>query len=134
MNASRMIANLVVVMVLCCARPLSTVAEDASRIDIEVTVRHLNGREEVFGREVAKLDIVLAPDGSIKYVHMVLLTDGEKDTHLWYNYANLAGLRYRFLAITGKGKVSVKQISGFEPEVKEGVKQKSPVVSVDDFK
>lgn len=134
MNTSRMIATFLVVSVVLCALPLAAMADNTLPMDIEVTVRHLDGTVEVFGREVAKLDLVLAPDGTIKYVHMTLLTDGEKDTHLWYNYANLAGLRYRFLAITGKGKVSVKQISGFEPEAKEGLQKKSPVISVDDFK
>ena len=70
------------------------------RFDVEVTVRHLDGKEETFKKEVASLELIVTPDGSIRYVHLILIGGTEKDTHLWYNYNNIASLRYRFLHIT----------------------------------
>jgi hypothetical protein len=102
--------------------------------DIEVTVRHLDGKEETFKKEVASLELIVTPDGSIRYVHLILIGGTEKDTHLWYNYNNIASLRYRFLHITGKGKVAIKQITPFESRPAPGIAEKIPQVEVDDYK
>jgi hypothetical protein len=82
--------------------------------DIEVTVRHSGGNVETFGREVVMMEIIVDQAGQIHMVHMVLVGGTEKDTHVWYNFANLASLRYRFLHITGKGKVRIRQLQGLK--------------------
>ena len=102
--------------------------------DIEVTVRHLDGSVETYSREVATLELVVDASSEIRYVHMVLVSGREKDTHCWYNYRNLAGLTYRFLAITGKGKVSLKQLGTFDVLATKGLRTKIKQVSVDDYK
>lgn len=103
--------------------------------DIEVTVRHTDGSIEKFGKEVASLDIVVDEYGRIQMVHMIVVGGTEKDTHVWYNFANVAGLKYRFLQITGKGKVRVKQVKGFT--LTPGDKTLKPSINgieVDDYK
>lgn len=105
-----------------------------SSADIEVVIRHVDGSEERFGENVAQLDLVVGPGAQIQYVHMILLTGQEKDTHAWYNYRNLAGLTYRFLAITGKGKVKVKQLGSFDVKARTGLQTKIPLLSIDDYR
>lgn len=102
--------------------------------DLVVTIRHLDGTVERFGQEIASMDIVVAPDSSIRYVHLVLVTGAEKDTHAWYNYDQIAGFRYQFTSITGKGKVRVKQLGEFQAAERAGMQETIPVVGVEDFK
>jgi hypothetical protein len=52
----------------------------------------------------------------------------------WFNYENLASLKYRFLAITGKGKVKVRKLAAFETQPTTGLKPKIGEIEVDDFK
>ena len=103
--------------------------------DIEVTVRHIDGKVETFGKEVAELEIIVDESGRMHMVHMVLVSGTEKDTHLWLNYANLASLKYRFLHITGKGKVRVRQLQGFKTTANEkALRPNVGAVEVDDYK
>ncbi|OGV68484.1 MAG: hypothetical protein A2340_00785 [Lentisphaerae bacterium RIFOXYB12_FULL_60_10] len=102
--------------------------------DIEVIIRQANGKTDTFSKEVASMEIVMAPGGEIRYIHLILMTNGEKDTHCWYNYANLTSLQYRFLAVTGKGKVNVRQIDQFDTVNEAGVPAKVPVIRPDDYK
>jgi hypothetical protein len=103
-------------------------------VDLLVEIRHLNGDVEKFGQEIAGMDIVVAPDSSIQYVHLVLVTGAEKDTHAWYNYRQLAGFRYQFKSITGKGKVKIKQLGRFPVIEKTGMQESIPTIEIDDFK
>lgn len=121
-------------MAACGAEPEK--ASESFVQDIEVTVRYMDGKSEVFGKEVAQLDIVVDELGRINMVHMVLISDKEKDTHVWYNYANLAGFKYRFLHITGKGKVQIRQLQGFKVNASDSRSAKSGVggVEVDSYK
>ena len=116
------------------APPDGDSAKTVSTTDIEVVIRHVDGSEERFGENVAQLDLVVGPNAQIEYVHMILVTGQEKDTHAWYNYRNLAGLTYRVLAITGKGKVKVKQLGSFDVEARTGLQTKIPLLSVDDYR
>ena len=102
--------------------------------DIEVTIRDAAGHAEIFSKEVAAMEIIVGPDSRILYVHLILMTENEKDTHCWYNYANLTNLRYRFLAITGKGKVAIRKLSSFDELPKQGIQPKIPQLAPDDFK
>ncbi|MCB1070655.1 MAG: hypothetical protein H7A43_09410 [Verrucomicrobia bacterium] len=102
--------------------------------DLMVEIRHLDGSVEKFGQEIAGMDIVVAPDSTIKYVHLILVTGAEKDTHLWYNYDAIAGFRYQFASITGKGKVKVKQLGLFQAAEKTGLQETIPQIQVSDFK
>lgn len=103
--------------------------------DIEVTVRHIDGKAEVFGKEVAQLEIIVDETGRMHMVHMVLVSGSEKDTHLWYNYANLASLKYRFLHITGKGKVHVRQLQAFKVNTGDRTLKPGIVgIEIDDYK
>lgn len=103
--------------------------------DIEVTVRHASGAVEVFGKEVASMDIIVDNTGRIQMVHLVLVGGAEKDTHVWYNYANLTALKYRFLHITGKGKVQIKQIQNHKLAPSDSaLKPSVKTIEVDDYK
>jgi hypothetical protein len=87
---------------------------EAAIQDIEVTIRHSGGTVETFGKEVVLMEIIVDPTGQIHMVHMILVGGTEKDTHAWYNFDNIVSLRYRFLHITGKGKVRIRQLQGLK--------------------
>lgn len=131
MNKAKLCTAGLAVMLHVCA----VFAEPGAQIqDIEITVRHVNGTVEIFGKEVASMDVIVAPDGHVVQVHLILVSGTEKDTHLWLNYANLASLRYRFLQITGKGKVHIKQLRSYDVQQNPGEKSKVSTVEPDDFK
>ena len=102
--------------------------------DLLVEIRHLDGSVEKFSREVAGMEIIVAPDSSIQYIHLILVSGSEKDTHAWYNYNQLAEFRYRFAAITGKGKVKIKQLGKFNVEETIGLQEVIPQLNLNDFK
>ena len=102
--------------------------------DLEVTIKHLDGTVEQFSNEIAEMQILVLPDSRIKYIHLTLLSNKEKDTHVWINYENVSSFRYRFLAITGKAKVKVKKIVPFKSTEKEGLKREVPEVDPEDFR
>lgn len=79
--------------------------------DLVVTLRHVGGTEEVFKDEIVRMELVLDIAGRLDQVHLVTRTGTEADTHIWYNMNNLVSVRYQFLAITGKAKVTVRALS-----------------------
>ena len=116
----------------CGEEPLSVAATLPA--DLLVEIRPLDGSIEKFSREVAGLEIIVAPDSSIQYIHLILVSGSEKDTHAWYNYNQLAEFRYRFAAITGKGKVKIKQLGKFNVEETIGLQEVIPQLNLNDFK
>ncbi len=102
--------------------------------DIIVTIRHTDGSVEEFSNEVAALEIIVAPNSMIEYIHLILVGGSEKDTHYWYNFNQLAGFKYQFKAITGKGKVKLKQLDQFVTTPKTGLQSSIKLVEADDFK
>ena len=71
-------------------------------------MRQLNGDKEVYSRDVDSMDLVFDPSGKLSQIHLILITNGEKDTHRWYMADNLASFSYRFLNVAGKGKVRLR--------------------------
>jgi hypothetical protein len=88
-----------------------------AKLDLEVTLEHVSGKVDHYGAEVVRLELILDATGRLDQVHMINRTGADADTHIWYNVANLVSVRYRFLEITGKGKVAVRTIA--PPPVKE---------------
>ncbi len=94
-------------------------AEPASQpsTDLIVTLQHVGGKVEVFKDEITRMELVLNNAGRLDQVHLILRSETEPDTHVWYNVSNLVSVRYQFLAITGKGKVTVRMMT--PPKAKE---------------
>jgi hypothetical protein len=86
-------------------------ASQESGADLVVTVEHVGGKVETFKDEVVRMELVLNSAGRLEQVHLITKSAAEADTHCWYNMDNLVCLRYQVLAITGKGKVSVRTIA-----------------------
>ncbi len=84
--------------------------------DLVVTLQHVGGKTEVFKDEIDRIELVLDAAGRLDQVHLILRSGSEPDTHVWYNVSNLVSVRYQFLAITGKGKVTVRSMSA--PKIK----------------
>jgi hypothetical protein len=84
---------------------------DAATADLLVTLQHVSGKSDQFRGEVVSLELILDAAGRLDQVHLVTRTGPEADTHIWYNVENLVSVRYQFLAITGKGKVSVRTVA-----------------------
>jgi hypothetical protein len=85
--------------------------------DLVVTLQHVGGKTEVFRDEVTRMELILDSAGRLNQVHLILSSGPEPDTHVWYNVSNLVSVRYQFLAITGKGRVSVRLMT--PPKAKE---------------
>jgi len=102
--------------------------------DLTVTVRHANGDVETYGDELTNLDLVVDEHGRLTFLHCVLISGEEKDTHVWYNMANLASVKYRFHTITGKSKVAVKRLKPLPVTPKPGVPRKVDELDVEDYK
>jgi hypothetical protein len=79
--------------------------------DLKVTLEHVSGKTDTYGPEIVKLELILDGLGKLDQVHLVTKTGAEADTHIWYNVANLVSVRYQFLEITGKGKVTVRALA-----------------------
>ncbi len=79
-------------------------------LDIIVTITLATGKSETFAREIDRLEIVTRSGGEIKMIHLLLVTGGERNTHVWYNYAQVAKLSYRFVTPEGKAKVYVRPL------------------------
>jgi hypothetical protein len=99
--------------------------------DIVLTLTHRGGNVETFGRELIQMEFITQMDGSIRYLHLVLLTGEEKDTHAWYNFDNLTAVRYQFKAMSGKAKVRFRELKPFEMKNREDV---LPPLQLEDFK
>lgn len=125
---------LLAVATVFCLSAMPVEAADGLNSDIELTIRHMDGKTETFGKELAELQIVVGNGGVIQYLHLVLVMGREKDTHAWYVVDNIASFQYRFFAITGKGKVKLKRLDEFSVKAKEGLPDKIDLQEVDDFK
>lgn len=99
--------------------------------DIEVILFFANGNKLIYTSEVRRLQIVLDGTGKISMVHLVLAKGAETDTHEWFNFKNLAGFSYKYLSITGRGKVAVvrsKEVPG-----QSAVPDKVPVLRPENY-
>jgi len=56
------------------------------------------------------MEIVLLPDGRINMVHLVLVSGGERNTHIWYNYSGVSKFSYRYVTVEGKSKIRMRII------------------------
>lgn len=128
------ISIVVVILMMAVVQGMAQGPKAELRNDIELTIRHTDGSTEKYGSELAELEIVVGPDSVIKYLHLVIVGGKEKDTHAWYNIENVVSFKYRFLAITGKGKVKLKQLDKFATKPKDGIAEQIPLQDVDDFK
>jgi len=100
------------------AVPVLLVAQDAAEkhpttapaavSDLLVMLEHVGGTKETFKDEVERMELIVDAAGKLSQVHLITRSGNEADTHVWYNVNNLVAVRYQFLAITGKGKVSVR--------------------------
>ncbi len=84
--------------------------------DLLVKITLIDGKEEEFKETLDSLQLVLDETGLLCMVHVTLKQSGEKDTHLWYNFENIAKLSYQFLAFSGKSKVQLKMLHSFEQD------------------
>ena len=87
-----------------------TPAEPQRPLDLIVTITLATGKAETFAREIDRLEIVTGPGGEIEMIHLLLVTGGERNTHVWYNYGQVAKLSYRFVTPEGKAKVYVRPL------------------------
>lgn len=86
--------------------------------DLEVTLEYVGGKTATFSKEIVRLELILNPAGRLDQLHLVTRTGPDADTHIWYNVDNLVSVKYRFIEITGKGKVSVRTFTA--PALREG--------------
>ncbi len=85
-----------------------TPAEPQRPLDLIVTITLATGKAETFAREIDRLEIITRSGGDVAMIHLLLVTGGERNTHVWYNYARVAKLSYRFVSPEGKAKVYVR--------------------------
>ena len=79
-------------------------------LDLIVTITLATGKAETFAREIDRLEIITGPGGAVEMVHLLLVTGGERNTHVWYNYSQVAKLSYRFVTFEGRAKVYVRPL------------------------
>ena len=79
-------------------------------LDLVVTITMATGKAETFAREVDRLEIITFPDGRIDMVHLLLIAGGERNTHVWYNFSQVAKLSYRFVTPEGRSRVQIRVI------------------------
>lgn len=84
-------------------------------LDIVVTVTMANGKSETFAHEIDRMEIITQPGGRLEMVHLVLVAGGERNTHVWYNFSEVAKLSYRFVTAEGKSRVKVRVIQSAPP-------------------
>jgi hypothetical protein len=84
-------------------------------LDLVVTITMATGKAETFAREVDRLEIVTFPDGRIDMVHLLLIAGGERNTHVWYNFSQVAKLSYRFVTPEGRSRVQIRVIQPSAP-------------------
>lgn len=77
-------------------------------LDLVATITMANGTAETFSREIDTMEIITLPDGRIEMVHLVLVSGGERNTHVWYNYSRVAKLSYRFITVEGRNRVKIR--------------------------
>ena len=79
-------------------------------LDLIVTITLATGKAETFAREIDRLEIVTGSGGAVEMIHLLLVTGEERNTHVWYNYGQVAKLSYRFVTPEGKAKVYVRPL------------------------
>ena len=84
-------------------------------LNLVVTVTMRNGMSETFSREIESMEIITAPSGRVEMVHFILVSDGERKTHVWYNYSNVAKLSYRLVTKEGRDRVKVRIVHKLQP-------------------
>lgn len=95
-------------------------------LDLVVTITMATGKAETFAREVDRLEIITFPDGRIDMVHLLLIAGGERNTHVWYNFSQVAKLSYRFVTPEGRSRVQVRVIQHSAP-VQESIDRLEPL-------
>lgn len=95
--------------------PVITLPQTQRPIDLVVTVTLSNGKSETFSREIDVMEVVLLPDGRINMVHLVLVSGGERNTHIWYNYSSVSKFSYRFVTVEGKSKIRMRIVQSAAP-------------------
>ncbi len=112
-------------------------AEEAapkSSADIEVAIKLVDGATEMFREDLAAMEIILGADGGIRYLHLELFSGDSRDTHRWYNFNNVINFSYRYLKITGKGRVVIRQTAPFElQQEKFAVPEKVAPIRLNDY-
>ena len=95
--------------------PTITLPQTQRPIDLVVTVTMSNGTSETFSREIDVMEIVQLPDGRINMVHLVLVSGGERNTHIWYNNSGISKFSYRFGTAEGKNKIRMRIVQPSAP-------------------
>lgn len=98
-------------------------------LDLIATITLATGKTETFAREIDRLEIITGPGGAIELIHLLLVADGERNTHVWYNYGQVAKLSYRFVSPQGSSKVYVRLLKASPPtrELTERLEPLSPL-------
>ncbi len=103
-----------------------TPAEPQRSLDLIVTITLATGKSETFAREIDRLELITRSGGAIEMIHLLLVTGGERNTHVWYNYGQVAKLSYRFVTPEGKAKVYVRPLQA-SPTTRELTDQLEPL-------
>jgi len=110
-------------------------APEVSAADLEVTLEYVGGNVATYGEEIVRLELILDPGGRLDQVHLITHTGSEADTHIWYNMDNVVSVRYRFLEITGKGKVTVRTFTALpRAEPSAGATKKLHPLDAEDYR
>lgn len=95
--------------------PMVKLPQTQRPLDLVVTVTMSNGTAETFSREIDTMEIVTLPSGRVDAIHLILVSGGERNTHVWYNYSSVAKLSYRFVTREGRNKVKVRIVQVSKP-------------------
>ena len=101
-------------------------AQPQRPLDLIVTITLATGKSETFAREIDRLEIITGSGGGVEMIHLLLVTGGERNTHVWYNYGQVAKLSYRFVTPEGKAKVYVRPLQA-SPTTRELTDQLEPL-------
>ncbi len=101
-------------------------AQPQRPLDLIVTITLATGKSETFAREIDRLELITRSDGAVEMIHLLLVTGGERNTHVWYNYGQVAKLSYRFVTPEGKAKVYVRPLQA-SPTTREFTDQLEPL-------
>ena len=101
-------------------------AQPQRPLDLIVTITLATGKSETFAREIDRLELITRSGGAVEMIHLLLVTGGERNTHVWYNYGQVAKLSYRFVTPEGKAKVYVRPLQA-SPATRELTDQLEPL-------
>jgi len=97
------------------AAPAVTLPQTQRPLDLVVTITMANGTAETFSREIDSMEIITLPDGRVEMIHLVLVSGGERNTHVWYNYSRVAKLGYRIVTMEGRNKIRMRIVQPSAP-------------------